>query len=194
MRYDDSCRSRRKIGAGSVPGGAVVSSLSDDDPEDEDDPQAAGNSGGAVAGSQRAGQQVVYFPATTSMDFHQKLMWDVKLCKSHKDFEVLFKDCRYRPYITVKDRLAVGFLTTKCFEGTVLEMPDGREKYTKVITFDVPTYLSPENLAFDDRFMWIKRCEVKIKDHTTKRVATEARAMAGRSSISVTIIYNKGTR
>ncbi|KAK7069193.1 hypothetical protein SK128_023783 [Halocaridina rubra] len=42
-------------------------------------------------------------------------------------------------------------------------MPGGREKYTKVIIFDVSTYLSPEDLAFDDRFMWIKRREVKIK-------------------------------
>ncbi|KAK7067424.1 hypothetical protein SK128_001900, partial [Halocaridina rubra] len=69
----------RKSGTGSVPGGAVVSSLSDNDTEDEDDPQAAGNSGDAMAGSQRAGQQALYFPSTTSMDFHQKLMWAVKL-------------------------------------------------------------------------------------------------------------------
>ncbi|KAK7068124.1 hypothetical protein SK128_005644, partial [Halocaridina rubra] len=39
MRYDDSCRSRRKNGSGSVPGAAVVSSLSDSDTEDEDDPK-----------------------------------------------------------------------------------------------------------------------------------------------------------
>ncbi|KAK7086732.1 hypothetical protein SK128_020419 [Halocaridina rubra] len=94
MRYDDSCRSRRMSGAGSKPGGAVVSSLSDSDTEDEDDPQAADNSGGAVAGSQHAGWQALYFLATTCMDFHQKLMWAVKLCKSHKDFEVLFKEGR----------------------------------------------------------------------------------------------------
>ncbi|KAK7069192.1 hypothetical protein SK128_023782, partial [Halocaridina rubra] len=57
MRYYDSCRSsRRKNSSGSVPEGAVVSSLS---------------SVGAVAGSQRDGQQVLYFPATTRMDFHQ---------------------------------------------------------------------------------------------------------------------------
>ncbi|KAK7054605.1 hypothetical protein SK128_008005, partial [Halocaridina rubra] len=66
MRYDDLCRSRRKNGSGSVPGGALVSSLSDNDTEDEDDPQFAGNSGGAVTGSQRAGRQALYFPATTS--------------------------------------------------------------------------------------------------------------------------------
>ncbi|KAK7074800.1 hypothetical protein SK128_018970 [Halocaridina rubra] len=155
LRYDGSCRSRRKSGAGSVPGSAVVSSLSDSDTEDENDPQAAGNSGGG---------------GITACWTEGRLL----LCYSHHGFPPETHEGRYSPYITVKDRHAVDFLTTKGFEGTVLEMPDWREKYTKEITFDVPTYLSPEDLDFDDRFMWIKRREVKIKgkfEHKPKLIA-----------------------
>lgn len=37
-----------------------------------------------------------------------------------------------------------------------MEKPDGREKHTKVIIFDVPTYLNHEDLPFDDKFVWIR--------------------------------------
>lgn len=45
-------------------------------------------------------------------------------------------------------------LTTRGFEGIVMERPDRREKCTKVIIFYVLTYLNHEGLPSDDRFVW----------------------------------------
>jgi len=136
--------------------------VSDSDSEDEED-QGINQVDGGSPESSRNGRQTVYFPLTADMDFNQKLQWTVKLCKYHKDFEVMFKDGKYRPYVTVKDERAVDFLTTKGFEGIVMEKPDGREKSHKVIIYDVPTCIDPEDLPFDERFVWVKRREVKLK-------------------------------
>lgn len=45
-----------------------------------------------------------------------------------------------------------------------MEKPDGREKCHKVIIYDVPTLIDPDDLSFDERFVWVKRRVVKLKD------------------------------
>ncbi|MPC68468.1 hypothetical protein E2C01_062670 [Portunus trituberculatus] len=131
------------------------SCLSDSDSEDENTPGPNQGSRG-LPESSRSGRQRVYFPLTEGLDYNKKLQWTVKLCKYHKDFEVLFKDGKHRPYATVKDEQAVDFLTTEGIDGLVMEKPDGREKSQKVIIYDVPTCIDPDDLPFDERYVWVK--------------------------------------
>ena len=52
------------------------------------------------------------FPDSLELGYHLKLQWAVRLTKAHSEFEVLFKEGRNRPYLTVKDDKAVKHLTT----------------------------------------------------------------------------------
>ena len=104
----------------------------------------------------------LYFPKN-DFDFHDKVRWAVGLSKAHREFEVLFKEGRNTSYITVKDEAAVGFLTTKGFDNVVMEKPvESNGECTKIILFGYPTYLDPEDVLVDERFIWVKRREVKI--------------------------------
>ena len=97
------------------------------------------------------------------MGYHMKIQWAVKPSKTHKQFEVLFQDGRNRPFITIKDNNAVKHLTTVGFEGVKLEAPLINEEFTKIILFDYPTYLEPDDVLDTEMFAWIKRREVKVK-------------------------------
>ena len=106
----------------------------------------------------------LYFPKN-DFDFHDKVRWAVSLSKKHRDFQVLFKEGRNVSYITVKDEVAVQFLTTEGFDNVVMEKPKPSEingERNKIILFDYPTYLDPEDILVDDRFIWAKRRQVKI--------------------------------
>ena len=117
-------------------------------------------------GSNDLGNSIIrprlYFPKN-DFDFHDKVLWSVKLSKAHRDFEVLFKEGRNVCYITVKDDVAVKFLTTKGFDKVVMEKPlESTGERTKIILFGYPTYLDPEDILVDSKFIWVKRREVKI--------------------------------
>ena len=71
-------------------------------------------------------EKIFFFPNGLDLDYCGKLQWLVKLTKMHRDFEVLFKDGRNRPYIIVKNEEAAYFLTS----GIVFEIPREREKCT----------------------------------------------------------------
>ena len=103
------------------------------------------------------------------MDFHLKIQWTVRLSKTCQEFEVLFKEGKHKPYITVKNDEAVHFLTTEGFEDIVLEVPRDNERYTKIILFDYPTYLDPEDVLVDDMFHWVKRREIKSNGKTVPK-------------------------
>lgn len=106
----------------------------------------------------------LYFPNDLTMDYSSKLQWAVKLNKRQPEFEVLFKEGKYRPYITVKDDEAVNFLVSDGFENVILEIPKDNEKRTKVIVFNYPIFMDPEDMLVDDRVVWAKRREVKRRD------------------------------
>lgn len=111
------------------------------------------------------GRKRLYFPNVVELDYHGKLQWALRLAKTHRELEVLFKEGRNRPYITVKDNSAVEYLSTNGFENIILEIPkesDG-EKFSKVIVFDYPVYMDPDDLLIDDRMVWVKRRVVKFK-------------------------------
>ena len=107
-----------------------------------------------------------YFPNNPEMDYHSKLRWAVRLNKEYREFEVLFKEGRHRPYITVKDDKAVELLSTIGFESVVLEIPRDNDKYTKIIVFDYPVYMDPNDLLVDERIVWAKRREIRYKGKT----------------------------
>ena len=111
----------------------------------------------------------LYFPNDLEMDFNAKLQWTVKLYKQRQSFEALFKEGKYKPYITVKDEEAANFLTTTGFDGVIMEKPDDREQGKKVIIFNHPLVLDPQDLLIDDRFIWVKRREVKIQGNMQQK-------------------------
>lgn len=111
----------------------------------------------------------LYFPEN-DFDYHDKVQWAVKLSKAHRDFEVLFKEGRNTSYITVKDDVAVKFLTSTGFDNVVMtEPPESTGECTKIILFGYPTYLDPEDILVDDRFIWVKRREIKIDGETVPK-------------------------
>ena len=72
------------------------------------------------------GRKYLYFTNGLELDYAGKLQWSVKLAKTQRDFEVLFKEGRNRPSITVKNEEAANVLTP----GILLELPREREKRT----------------------------------------------------------------
>ena len=107
-------------------------------------------------------RQWLNFPSNNGMDFHDKVKWTVRLSKRHQEFEVLFKEGKNIPFVTVKNDDAVEYLTTERFENVLLEKPaESLGECTKIILFDYPVYLDPEDMMIDDRFMWTKRREVR---------------------------------
>ena len=107
-------------------------------------------------------RQRLNFPRNNDMDFHDKVKWSVKLSKCHQEFEVLFKEGKNIPFVTVKDYDAVEYLTTEGFDDVVMEKPaESFGECTKVILFDYPVYLDPDDVMADDRFIWAKRREVR---------------------------------
>lgn len=118
------------------------------------------NGEGSQMNSLNVGRKRLYFPNSCEMGFQEMVQWAVKLSKARHDFEVLFKEGKHRPFITVKNDEAVRYLTTKGFENVVLEVPKENEKCTKIILFDYPTYLLPDDVLVDDRFVWVKRREL----------------------------------
>ena len=125
--------------------------MEDDNDEEEDERTPVGR------------RKRLYFPNNLEMDYHNKLRWAVRLYKEYHEFEVLFKEGRHRPYITVKDDKAVEHLSTIGFENVVLEIPRDSDKYTKIIVFEYPVYMDPQDLLVDERIVWAKRREVSYK-------------------------------
>lgn len=123
---------------------------------------------GQVRPSQTTRKRLL-FPADTEdkkFTFHEKLLWTAKLARAHKNFEVLFKEGRHRPYVTVGSQEAVEFLTTTGFQDVTLQVPEETEKLTKVIIFRFPLGLDPEYLIDDPAVVWAKRHAVRGEDRT----------------------------
>ena len=87
----------------------------------------------------------------------KKLLATVDLGRVFRRFEPLFKERKHRPYITVDSQEAVELLTNTGYEGIVIQLPDDREKYTKVILFRYPLIADPDFLLDDARFVWAIR-------------------------------------
>ena len=85
----------------------------------------------------------------------------MNLGQAFRRFESLYKEGKHRPYITVGSQEAVELLTTTGYEGIVLQLPQDREKYTKVIIFRYPLILDPDFLLDDARFVLAKRHVVR---------------------------------
>ena len=106
-------------------------------------------------------RQRLYFPNDVQMDYNSKVQWAFKLYTEHPGFEVLFKEGKFREYITVKDESAVEHLTSLGFAGVVLERPREDEKTTKIIIFGIPLCLDPDLLLNNERIVKARRREVK---------------------------------
>ena len=103
----------------------------------------------------------LYFPDALQMDFNSKAQWTFKLYKERPDFEVLFKDGKYREFVTVKDDTAVDFLTTEGFDNVILLKPSEEEKTTKVIVFGIPLCMEANLLLENSNIVKAARREVK---------------------------------
>jgi len=112
------------------------------------------------------GRKRLLFPQNCAMNFMEKLRWAMQLGRDHRGFEPLLKEGRGRPYLTVRAGQAEQTLTTQGYKGTVMTVPKGGEKLTKVIIFQYPIVLDPEYLLDDERFVWVKRNESRGEERS----------------------------
>lgn len=120
---------------------------------------------GQVRSSQTTRKRML-FPADTQLTYHEKMLWAARLARAHKNLEVLFKEGKHRPYVTVGSQEAVEFLSTTSFEDVTLQVPEDKEKLTKVIIFRYPIGLDPGYLLDDPAIVWAKRNVVRGEERT----------------------------
>lgn len=108
----------------------------------------------------------LHFPIDSPLTYQQKVLWVMELGRDHKSFLPLIKEGKYRPYLTVANEEAVIHLTTTGYKGIKLEVPDEKEKTTKIIVFKYPVWLDPTFLLEDNRITWAGRNRVRGEERS----------------------------
>lgn len=125
-------------------------------------PQRSDGNEGNVPGRRR-----LYFPNECQLTITEKRMWAARLARARRSYEPTLKEGQNRAYITVDGEAAVQELTTTGYDGTVMELPEERGTFTKVLVGPYEVGLDPELLLEDERVVWAKRRVVRGEDRNS---------------------------